>query len=264
MNGPDLSSCRAKLSRAEAHIDALKREIRTWVDSHPYSLAKKTSPDLTRHGYVISVLREPDLEQWSLIAGDTIHNLRSTLDHLVYAIAVFQTKSDPPPGERVLAFPICDTPELFRKTQGKLAPLSMSVRAEIEGMQPYNRPHKRLPPLLGLLRDFDDRDKHRLLHVAMAGAWNAEWKNVDGSVLQPGESIEFFLRTAEVVDGAEIAAAIYPRPSPDLNHKLVTHIVISVEHRESPLGRTRSELADVLLELVEEVRTAIENVSAKS
>jgi len=131
-------------------------------------------------------------------------------------------------------------------------------------MQPYNRPHARLPPLLGLLRDFDDRDKHKLLHVAMAQPWNVHFKNVDTSVLLPGEAVELFRRTGEVVDGSEIAAIIYPRPSPDLNHRIVTDIVISVEHRVSPLERTCSEVADVLLELIPEVREAITRISARS
>ena len=252
MNGPDLSSCWAKVGRAEAHIKAIEKEIGAWANSNPYSLAKKTSPDLTRHGYVISVLKEPDLERWSLIASDAFHNLRCALDHLVYAFAVFESKSNPPPGKTVLSFPICDDPKWFRGAKKKLEPLSACVREEIEFMQPYNRRHARLPPLLGLLRDFDDSDKHRLLHIAMAQAWQREFKDVDHSVVRKGEAIEFFYRTAEVVDDAEIAAIIYPRLSPDMNHKLLTTIVVSIGHRTSPLDRNRR------------VKTAINNIAAKA
>ena len=89
MNAPDLSSCWAKFRRAESHLEALKRDIKTWLDTNPYRLSKQTSPDLTRHGYVISVHNAPDLEKWSLITSDVIHNLRCSLDHLIYAIAIF-------------------------------------------------------------------------------------------------------------------------------------------------------------------------------
>ena len=191
-------------------------------------------------------------KRWSLIASDAFHNLRCALDHLVYAFAVFESKSNPPPGKTVLSFPICDDPKWFRGAKKKLEPLSACVREEIEFMQPYNRRHARLPPLLGLLRDFDDSDKHRLLHIAMAQAWQREFKDVDHSVVRKGEAIEFFYRTAEVVDGAEIAAIIYPRPSPDMNHKLLTTIVVSIGHRTSPLDRNRR------------VKTAINNIAAKA
>jgi hypothetical protein len=124
MSALDLSSSWAKVRRAEAHIDALEREIVTWVNSNPYRLAKQTNSDLTRHGYVVSILKPPDLERWSLIASDAFHNLRCALDHLVYAIAVFQTKSDPPPDATVLAFPICDTPKWFQGIGTKIRSLS--------------------------------------------------------------------------------------------------------------------------------------------
>lgn len=262
---PDLSSCWAKFRRAEAHVDALKREIIAWTDSNPYRLDKQNNADLSRHGYVIHVLKQPDLERWSLILSDAIHNLRCALDHFAYALAIFESKSNPPPDADILAFPICDHPKLFKGAKRKIRVLGPCVRAEIEGVQPYNRRHPRLPPLLGLLRDFDDSDKHKLLHVAIAAAWNVNFKDVDHSVLLPGESVELiFDPGAEIVDGAEIAAIVYPRPSPDMNHKLFVDIVISIEHRPSPLGRTRSELADVLIELMSEVKTVIDQIALKA
>ena len=116
-----------------------------------------------------------------------------------------------------------------------------------------------------MIRDIDDSDKHRLLHVAMAQPWNAHFQNVDASVLLPGETVELWLSTTEVVDGAEIAAIIYPRPSPDMEHKLLTAVVVSVAHRLSPAtGRERSELADVLTESLVEVKSAITRIVAKT
>jgi hypothetical protein len=261
MSELDLSSCWAKFRRAEAHIDSLEREIVSWVASNPYRLAKQTSSDFTRHGYVIGVLNEPDLERWSLIASDAIHNLRCALDHVIYAIAVFQSGTDPPPDADTLAFPICDTPERFRGARRKIRALSERVRSELEAVQPYNRAHPRLPPLLGLLRDFNDSDKHKILHVAMAQLWNANFQNVDTSVLLRGEQVQLWISMADVMDGAEIAAIIYPRPSLDMQHRLLTSVVVSVQHRSSPLNRTRSELAEIIDVLPIEVREVIERIS---
>ena len=88
----DFSSVWAKVSRAEDHIGALEKEIKSWVDSDPYSATKKNNADFTRYWAILHVKNRPDLVRWSLIASDAIHNLRCSLDHLVYALAVFRTR----------------------------------------------------------------------------------------------------------------------------------------------------------------------------
>jgi hypothetical protein len=67
-----------------------------------------------RHSLILRVLKLPALERWSLVAADCVHNLRCALDHLVYAIAVYESGQDPPPNHRGLQFPIAERQGLAR------------------------------------------------------------------------------------------------------------------------------------------------------
>src|SRR4051794_32749877 len=58
------------------------------------------------HKVFVEVIEEPPLDRWSLVAGDCVHNLRSALDNLIYAIAIYQSRQNPPPDDKSLQFPI--------------------------------------------------------------------------------------------------------------------------------------------------------------
>ena len=53
-----------------------------------------------------------------------------------------------------------------RLVNGGLGQISEPVRAIFESLQPYNRPDPTLPPLLRILRELNNVDKHRLLKLA--------------------------------------------------------------------------------------------------
>lgn len=111
----------------------------------------------------------PD-EMISILVGEVIHNLRSALDYLVYALAwadsrKFQEKTQ---------FPIDDSPRVFKqRKEGKrsgLTGLNRSHIAEIERLQPYKRCDwtKRL-------RDLSNHDKHReLIKVTSLGKFSVK------------------------------------------------------------------------------------------
>ena len=73
-----------------------------------------------------------------------------------------------PPDENKLMFPITDSAVKFNEAAQRIRSLSAPVRKAIEDVQPFNRPHPKLPPLLAILRDFENIDKHRLLRLAYA------------------------------------------------------------------------------------------------
>jgi len=93
----DLSSVNAKLNRADSHLNAYRDEVTRWAASNPYHLSTGANADSTRHHVAIHITENPDFESWSLIIGDCVHNLRSALEHLVYAIAVNDAGQNPPP-----------------------------------------------------------------------------------------------------------------------------------------------------------------------
>jgi len=75
-----------KIGRAEEHAKAVSDEITSWDEADSYRLA--LDKDAQGHCYRIIVQFNipPAKDRWALVAGDCVHNLRSALDHLVYAI----------------------------------------------------------------------------------------------------------------------------------------------------------------------------------
>lgn len=258
-------SMQAKLLHANECFDSLKNEIIAWIASNPYSLAFQTNPDSTRYSVILRVNNEPPLQRWSLKVGDIVHNLRCTLDHLVYAIAIHESGQDPPPSENRLMFPICDTSDNFRdECKRRLATLSANANAIIEGLQPYNRPHPNVPPLLSILRNFSNTDKHKLLRLAFASAATAEIGFVgptDMSVVKP----KFIVNTGELKDGAEVIAFVFDRPTPNMQFdKHIFDIMIAINHGKptpsSPEYSERNELVTIISLLVEEVETVANHI----
>src|SRR5438045_2016982 len=91
------SSCRAKIARADEHLDALYRETDGWGDGDPFRIVRECNSDGTEHVFRLRYKTDPDVWRWALLLGDALHNLRCALDHIVYALATQQTGSDPPP-----------------------------------------------------------------------------------------------------------------------------------------------------------------------
>jgi hypothetical protein len=256
----DLSSVYAKLQRAEEHAQALKAEVRPWMDDIPYRLIRETNADGTRHSIVARVVKHPPLLRWSLMIADSIHNLRSALDHLVYTIALHESGQDPPPAGDSLMFPICDTPTQFKKASKKIQTLSDPVQTAIEKVQPYNRPHTELPvPLLSMLRDFENTDKHKVLRLAFATVYKGE---LGIQLEQPIEPVELSIAYGEVKDGTELFAITFDQGLPNPKYdKAQFDFMLALWHAGPP-GADRDDFAVLLDLLVAEVKAVVGNVTA--
>ena len=194
----ELSNSWLKIGRADEHAKLVCEEIAAWKNREPYTITSHRTPDGHFHHLLIHFEAAFSRDRWALIIGDCVHNLRSALDHLVYAIAVREAGTDPPPDERRLQFPICDSPVKFSEQEWRLQSLSQTVRTVLEAVQPYKRLHPSLPPLLGLLREFDDRDKHRLLNVAVD---RQQTGNFQVECLLPSKVVEMLANDGPLVDG---------------------------------------------------------------
>jgi hypothetical protein len=199
------------------------------------------------------------------MAADSIHNFRCALDHLVYAIAIHESTLDPPPNANSLMFPICDTPESFQDEVKKrrLGTISDPVRAAIEPFQPYNRTHPKLPPLLSMLRDFENANKHKLLQLVYAAMSTGEM-GFTGSRLSSGREFEFFINSGEIKDGTEVAAFVFDDPAPEYKFdKFNGLLVFALRHKRGIDGVSDRDDATALLELIrEEVQTTIDTIVA--
>jgi hypothetical protein len=86
-----------------------------------------------------------------------------------------------------------------------------------------------MPPLLAVLADFDNTDKHRLLKVAYAAA-----QQIDIGFVGPNFSGRRMVAQAvygEIEDGTEIQSFTFDRPTPDMKYDRVNiDMVYAVWH----------------------------------
>jgi len=161
----------AKLDRAYEHMDALQSASDAFLETEPYTLSRQLDADGREHVYVFSKYTEPPL-RISTIVGDAVHNLRTTLDHMVLALAQAGAKADrltmSAQAETGLQFPITGSSELFNEQirRNRLRFIKAEAKALIESVQPYNtRPSRWQTTVLAVLKFLDDRDKHRNVPV---------------------------------------------------------------------------------------------------
>lgn len=174
-----LDSAWAKWDRARKHKEALDAELSGSMPGVPWACNYPVTAELQPSGleYRFYVDLPPfDGERYALIAGDCLFNLRSALDHLVFALHERQCGGKLPANliERT-QFPILTNRR--RDTKGNIIPsakwrdigsLSIEQQAEIEFLQPYNARNdnfSRIRESLADLATLNNIDKHRYLHV---------------------------------------------------------------------------------------------------
>ena len=116
---------------------------------------------------------EAPADDWPLLAGEAIQNLRASLDHIVYAAS----------GEQEMTqFPICITADQFKnQAAGMLTGVPASVRATIEKAQPYNDyPPDPAETMLEQLRLLSNLDKHRTLATVVGAVQHEGVGSPDG------------------------------------------------------------------------------------
>ncbi len=170
--------CHERVSRAEAHIQAFAKAWSDFLEDEPYDAHLEIEADGT--GTLSVVPRYESLPAvFSLELGEVLYQLRAALDAAIYACAIEETGQDPPPNARDLEFPICDTAELFKKSDRKIRPLTGERRQIVEAFQPFNMVQDLDPEIaflsphrtLAILNDWARKDRHRTLHVV--GSWGS-------------------------------------------------------------------------------------------
>ncbi|HMO00961.1 MAG TPA: hypothetical protein PKD59_16235 [Miltoncostaeaceae bacterium] len=187
---PDLSGVRAKLDRAQHHLEELRREVVAFREGEFNGVAYEQNPcsdDWVEHRLTAVITRQPD-PVIAVVLGDFIQNLRASLDHLVWALA------RRPNG--TTGFPIfTDRCEFQVIGEKRIARLSSDHRAFIESVQPYHRPYGP-NDYLTLLNRLSNEDKHRLLLPIATGVRDPPYIAHDGRVrkarfpYRPGTRLE--------------------------------------------------------------------------
>lgn len=175
---PRLSGVFLKLSRADNLRTDLEAAMRNWVESWSDrgKLGTKPSskPDFEHFDskivpgeHVLRITRRIPPEQWAVVMGELVHQLRSSLDHVVYLCAARATEA----AKKKLQFPISATEQEFDaylRDRGKaLKTLDREILNRIERAQPY---HYRNQYPIGMspleqLAKLNNIDKHRMLNA---------------------------------------------------------------------------------------------------
>ena len=212
MNTP--RSVRLKLERVEEHMAALDEAISGFLQAEPYAARRVVKGAGCEHVVQWERYTEPP-DRLGLIAGDAIHNLRSSLDHMVVALAKAGAASAgvaiAPAEEARLQFPIATTAVSFRnQINACLRHVAPDAQKFIEGRQPYNiMPNDPKSAALWIVSDLDNADKHRSLTIAglSTAIVTVNWPpELDQIALQPPSG------GAPRVPGAEIAHFSFPTP----------------------------------------------------
>jgi hypothetical protein len=155
----------AKIGRAKEHLSALKLscDFFTAFGSEAYSLEKESKREAGEYIFRIRVKNKPPIVDWSLMVGDCIHNTRSALDHLFWALVKDK------PGAARATFPLFkDWPGFNGLKKANLEQwLTDDALALVEKLQPFNATGGPNKSPLAFLHDFDIMDKHKLLLPAI-------------------------------------------------------------------------------------------------
>jgi hypothetical protein len=214
-----LESVRQKIIRAEHHRDSLIVEANRYFESKPCTVEPEEEPET---GRIIMRVKynNPIPPSIPLIIGDSLQNLRSSLDYLVWEL-VLAAGNQP---TRQNMFPICDSSSVFQEqlSRHRLDGVSKDAATEIERLQPYNDRAEIKP--LRVIEDLSVYNRHRRILLTVLAPHSARTEftsSVSGKHIHVAESLP--RHDAEV--------GVSPRPSRvgeimEVEGKLLFHIAM--------------------------------------
>ena len=194
-----IPSARKKLERAKVHLAALHGAVDEFRENSPYGFAME-SPGNERWKpgipVAVTVTQAPPVpDDWALIAGDILTNVRAALDHAVFPhIRAKKPELD----RKFIQYPIEDRKEQW---ENKNRWFEKPVHKVVGESQPYRHADPTGHPLR-VLRELVNMDKHRDLVIANY--------SIDDFVVPPQDLYEVVSTTVyitEMVPGAVVARA---------------------------------------------------------
>jgi hypothetical protein len=242
MSGP-LKGPRAKLSRAAEHLKSLEDATTAFMSGNPHSYF--VAPGRMRGEHIVRYRSEQEVPtHLALIAGDCLQNLRSSLDHLVYAF----WHSDE------AQFPIMPSASAFRsRGLSQIAGTSVEFKAVVTALQPYQPGQGGKNNLLWWLRELSNADKHRALHIGQESLLGSRIKSMYGRACRVVYRSPLFL--GRLKDGMELCRLrIVPTgPGPDVNVQL--ELVTAVCFNEFGPGR-----GQIVLDVLSKIHGYVESI----
>jgi hypothetical protein len=247
----DTSGIEAKIGRAEEHYSSVVDVINAWQRRSPYRLSFEKDPDGRRRTARL-VVKEEVPRDVALSIGDCVHNLRSSLDHLVWA-ATMARIGIPLRPDRIM-FPVYDDADQWMdRASGSVGQLSTELQAAIEELQPFKRPDMQAVNSLRLVSRLDNADKHRMLQPVLAA------HHTVGAVV-PGRQFELTANLdAPLVDGSAVANLVLDEPDMEAEIDWILAIAPMLEH-EPHEGHTFAPVDIVLRRCIDDIREIVHDL----
>ncbi|HTV56667.1 MAG TPA: hypothetical protein VMI06_17350 [Terriglobia bacterium] len=188
-----------KLDRAREHLQAFEQEAEAWVKTKPYAIVDEPDPNPPPQpiGNAVVIQRrfrvtrvDPVPGRLSLILGDCLFNIRSSLDHLALYLAKNHTPNMTPTQIRGSEFPIFQKPPSRPEERRKIGYVAPAVRSVIMALQPYHRGNTYHTHPLWQIHELNNIDKHRMLTVCITSPSVGGEKQVRFQVKEGGWNLQ--------------------------------------------------------------------------
>ncbi len=137
-----------KFARAVHLANELRGRIDEWSASETL-LARLHQIDDHTIQFRLETLTPPPIDEWSLILGDTLHNLRSVFDTVIWALATLDGAEPKTPTQ--VTFPLTADQDEWRKRSRALESVPSVFLKRIRDLQPWAQDSERDDSLLWLL-----------------------------------------------------------------------------------------------------------------
>lgn len=163
-----LESALAKLDGADKRLKKVRRTIAKGAVTD----LLKTRTDRDREGRVrvrVQAIGEIP-EKWHVWIGECVHDMRSAVDHLAYALNIAGSREDPPPNFGKSQFPLMTKRADFRSVnresrkrpdRSMIGYFPRGAWEILERLQPYHRRTNLHARQLAILAELSNIDKHR-------------------------------------------------------------------------------------------------------
>jgi hypothetical protein len=200
-----LTLIRAKIERAKKHFRELETELESFRDRYRHVQVGKRDTETWEVGPPFKIQKIPIISFNILTTtGDTIHNLRSALDHLAYQLVLVGTPGVEP--SRQVEFPIAKDVTTYetdkpRKVKG-MRPEAVDA---IDALKPYHGGTE----AFWRIHELDNIDKHRdLFKTGTDWLVEGEWVPGVGAYLLKTSNPHF-----SGIWMTDVEKEIYLRPS---------------------------------------------------
>jgi hypothetical protein len=136
-----------------------------YISVHPWDIDVRNVDPCTLE--ILAVMRQPAPVELALIFSEWLAALRASLDNALYALAAALSGQNPPPQAERIQYPICSTPEDFKKHAKRLSTLPQHVVEALEKSQPYQSPYGPESNLTYWIHELSRMDRHRSLHIGL-------------------------------------------------------------------------------------------------